>query len=787
MRRSWVRPLLARLVVLATVSAVLGGIGLLILVDRVGQDLPRDLSAVREYRPPSTCRIYARDGTLVDEFYLQRRIVVPLAALPSHVTWAFLAAEDLRFYRHGPVDMLGIGRALLENLRGGEVKQGGSSISQQVVKNLFLTPERSYKRKLREAILAWRLERELTKDQILELYLNLIYLGGGNYGVEAAARGYFGKSAAELDLAEVAMIAGLIPAPSRYSPYRAWELAKDRQRLVLRRMMDGGFVDTGTAQSAMEEPLKLRDRDSLTDRQAGSYADHVRQLVRRWFGDRFIFDEGLQVYSALDVPLQRKAEESLRAGLQAHRKRQGPQPPGRALTEEDAARFLDQADGLPRDPRTGAPLPPVAGTCMTALIVPAYGAPQLAAGPYRFRLKKEDAQSTVRAGPGSDDPRRTYFDLLQVRRSVPVCVDEVKDDAAPGDGEPDGVVSIDPKPWSEGAFVGLEPQSGRVRALVGGYDQSLEGFNHATQGRRQPGSSFKPFIYAAGMLRGHHQGTGVVDAPIAIGGWRPGNYGGKYGGSTTWRTALAKSYNAAAIRIGLEAGSEAVVAVARALGVASPLRSDVTLLLGSSEVTPIEMTAAYAGFAAGGRRVDPVFIERVTDNRGKVLAVAGQPLLHAGPGGEGRTLLPGGPGASAIPEHVAYEVLDMMREVVRAGTGKRAELPDRPVVGKTGTNSDYRDAWFVGVTPELAGGVWIGTDSTWSLGKDETGGKGCAPIFHDVVALWPPQGRPFPVPDSVWLVPGDLPSGRPSATAPPGDLLAWARSDLPGLPTARGP
>ncbi|MCK6528953.1 PBP1A family penicillin-binding protein [Myxococcota bacterium] len=778
MRRRWLRSLLIRLSLVSTVAASSVAMAGLVLLYRVGQDLPRDLSAVRDYRPPSTCRIYARDGTLVDEFYLQRRIVVPLSSLPSHVPWALLAAEDLRFYQHGPVDLLGIGRALAANLRGGEVRQGGSSISQQVVKNLFLTSERSYKRKLREAILAWRLERELTKDQILELYLNLIYLGGGNYGIEAAARGYFGKSAADLGLAEVAMIAGLIPAPSRYSPYRSWDLAKDRQRLVLHRMIEAGFVDPDTAQTALEEPIVLRDRDALTPRQGGAYSDHVRQLVRRWFGDRFIFDEGLQVYTALDVDLQRRAEEVVRESLRDHRERQGPRPPGRALEEDAARAFLDQAPDLPRRPGEPEPLLPEPGACFTALVAPARGAPHAAAGPWRFRFSKAALATSVRAGPLSDDPRRTMAELLQPRRPVPVCLEQLAEGAAPGDAEADGVVGLDPRPWSEGAFVALEPQSGRVRALVGGYDTALEGFNHATQGRRQPGSSFKPFIYAAALARGDGQGHRVLDSPIAIGGWRPKNYGGKYGGATTYRNALARSYNAAAVRVGLDVGSEAVVALARALGIASPLRSDVTLLLGSSEVTPLELTAAYAGFAAGGRRVDPVFVERIADNRGRVLARAGRPLVR--PGADGRVVLPGGPSDPALPEAAAYEVLDMMRQVVLAGTGRRADLQDRPVAGKTGTNSDYRDAWFVGLSPELAGGCWVGTNGPWSLGRDETGGRICAPVFHDVVGAWPASGHPFPVPDSIWLTPGDPASGLgdPRRFAPDGPLVARSRERL---------
>ncbi len=775
MVRSWIRALLLRfLLVGGAMALVLAGVGTL-LVYQVGQEVPRDLSALRDYRPPSTCRIFDRHGTLIDEFYLQRRIVVSLSSLPGHVPWAFLAAEDLRFYQHGPVDIPGILRALISNLRGGAVKQGGSSISQQVVKNLFLTPERSYKRKLREAILAFRLERELSKDEILELYLNLIYLGGGNYGVEAAARGYFGKSAAELTLPEVAMIAGLIPAPSRFSPYRSWDTAKERQRLVIRRMVEGGFVDQDTALRALAAPIVLRDRDALTVRQGGAYADHVRQLVRRVFGDRLAFDAGLQVHTALDLELQKVAQEALRNGLSGHRGRQGPLPPGRALIGADKEAFLQQGEGLPLS-KDGTVLLPGPGTCFPAMVIPARGAPELRAGPWRFALAREDAVRTVRAGPGSEDPRRPLREVMQPGRILKVCAGDMKKDALPGDDVLDGVVGVDPRPWSEGALAALEPQTGRVRALVGGFEETLEGFNRATQGRRQAGSSFKPFIYASALARGKNQGTGVLDGPLSIGGWSPKNYGGKYGGATTYRTALARSYNTAAVRVGMEVGADEVVRTARALGVSSVLHTDVTLFLGTSEVTPLEMAAAYSGFAAGGRRVDPVFIERVLDNRGRLIVQAGQRVRRSG--SEEWVSLPGGPTEGVLSPSAAYGTLDMLGEVVRAGTGKRAALPDRQVVGKTGTTSDYRDAWFVGMSSEIAISVWVGTDGQWSLGKDETGGKLCAPVFHDVAAKVPPSGQPFPIPDEVWMVPGDLASGRPGR--PGNGLLAWDRQKMPG-------
>jgi penicillin-binding protein 1A len=594
-----------------------------------GRDLPKRLDAKASYRPPVVSRVYDRAGVAIAEFYHQRRFIVPLSRIPPHVVNAFLAAEDARFFKHRGVDVAAILRALLTNLRHGEIREGGSTITQQLVRSLLLSPERTFRRKVREAILAYRLERHHSKEEILYLYLNHIYLGNGNYGVEAASRDYFGKGVESLNLAEAALLAGLPRAPSRSSPYRDFFAALERQRYVLRRLYEERWISELDYREALETPVRLAPSPSLNSQIAPYFAEHIRRLVGERYGFDPLFQGELEIFTSLDIGLQAAAQRAVREGL----------------------------DEL------------------------------------RLRYKSRTG------GSGADEP-------------------EV-----------------------QGALLAMEPATGMVRALVGGYDFSVSQYNRALQARRQPGSAFKPIVYVAALERGFGQLSVVRDAPLSfrLGPgkyWQPHNYQNRFFGPVTLRTALAHSLNSVAVRLAERVGVDGVIARARKLGIESRLERNLSLALGASSVTLLEMVRAYAAFASGGSLPRPLFITRITDRDGRVLETQ-EP--HREP---------------VLPPDVAYVLTNMLENVVQSGTARRAAALGFPVAGKTGTSSEFRDAWFVGYTPWLVAGVWVGYDDHRSLGEGETGGKVALPIWIAFMAEAARDRAPqaFPVPETIeWV------------------------------------
>lgn len=712
--------------------------------------LPPELGRDAEFRIPCSVQVFAADGSRVDQFYLERRVWVPIAELPSHVWQAFVASEDRRFFEHEGVDPIGIARALLVNLRGGETRQGGSTITQQLVKNLLVGKERSYRRKLREAVLAYRLEDELDKMELLELYVNYAALGSGNYGVEAAAQDYFGISARELDAGQASMLAGLVPAPSRYSPRHDPELAANRRETVLRLMVAQGFLDAVTASDHLTDPV-LVPRQS-PDRGANTaFLTETRREVRRIFGEDLPFLEGLQVHTPLLRDVQREVEAAVREGLSALDTRQGARGPTRTIPEAARAGFLQRGDGLRLDPQTSAFRPPEPGECFLGLAVDATGA--VDAGPFHFTLAREDLASKVRTAPGK--PAKALQAVLVPGDVLDICL-PAKDLDAPS--LPPGTVRRRARPWAEAAAVVIENRTGNVVALSGGYDVGLEGFIRATQAKRQAGSAFKPFVYAAALVSGYRQTDIVNDAPFVITGtnglpWRPKNYDGKYHGPIPLRNAIALSLNTVAVRLANEVGIERITTLARGLGVRTPLRRDLTVALGSSEVTPMDLAVGYASIARMGIHIDPVYLTRVLDRDGRELARAGERVAVPG---AGEREMPGGGGTRVMNAATAYVTVDMMRNVFDAGTAKKGRRPGMDFAGKTGTTSNFVDAWFVGYSPRYTVAVWIGTDGTTSIGEKETGGKAALPVWSRIMAALPnvPDER-FPVPDGVVLLPSE--------------------------------
>lgn len=745
---------------------------------RVVPELDARIEGLRSFRPLTTCRVQDKDGALIDEFYVERRIWLPWEEMAPVAWQAVIAAEDRRFFEHPGVDLWGIARAMVVNVLAGDIREGGSTITQQVVKNLVVGNERSYERKLIEALLAWRLEKQLGKDEILELYVNLVYLGAGNYGLEAAAQDYFGLSAQELDAGQAALLAGLIPAPSRYSPRRDPAAARVRRGLVLQAMVEEGYITAEQARSFGEGPVDPPRRAGRGGDTGTAYVTAVRREVRRLLGTELPVRHGLVVRTAYDPALQAVAEQAIEDAARAVQERQGLAGPIRSLAPGEVEPFLAAAQGLARDPETGAPALPAAGSCFPVVLGSGPRQP-VRAGSFSLLLPAAEWKRKVR----SRDPEQAGRSLSETRPTNQVwsvCTD--------GEGE----LVLQDEPWVQGAAVIVENATGRVVALTGGRGMELEGFLRATQARRQPGSSFKPYVYAAALRAGRSSQDIVVDGPISLpagGGktWSPGNYDGGYAGSVTLATAFAKSLNTVAVRLAMETGPEAIVQLARDLGVQTPLRSDLTVALGTSEVTPMDQATAMAGIARMGVTAEAHLLLEIHDTLGNREGVAGGPVVIDG---KAVAFLPGGPGRRVLPGGTAAALVELMRGVVEQGTARKARRPDQVRIGKTGTASDFVDAWFVGATPTHSVAVWIGTDGMTSLGPSETGGRAALPAFMAIADALPVGPElAFGLPDDAILLPtakGPLLSSR---SAPPAALrpVVPDPAPLPPFPQATPP
>ncbi len=712
-KRRWLRRIAAGVGLFVVVT---GGVAGWIVYREISANLP-PVDKLLQYQLPVATRVYAADGTLLGEFYTEKRYLVPIAKIPNVVRQAFIAAEDQSFYRHKGVDVLGIARAAMANFSAGTVVQGGSTITQQVVKSLLLTPEKSYERKLKEILLSLRLERQLTKDEILYLYLNLIYLGNGAYGVGAAAQEYFGKEVADLDLAEAALLAGLPQAPSRYSPVKHWDRAKYRQRYVLERMAREKYVTWEASEQALQKEIQLalHDASAPTYVAAPYFVEHVRRLLEERYGGTAPYQAGLNVYTTVDLPVQRAAEQALRANLDAIDMGRTRARPLRRLTQTEAQKFIAAAKAA-RDPNEPEP-----GRSYQALVL----------STDKSGVRVQVNRFTGLLVPTKDHPLPpglAKYDVIAVRRHA---------SKAGGGLE----LQLDSDPQLEGALVSIDLTNGHVKALVGGYDYERSQFNRVMQALRQPGSAFKPFVYSAALDRGPWTPASViVDEPIVLAGgnqaWMPKNYDKKFIGPTTLRKALAQSRNVVTVKLAQSAGLNYLVNYLPRFGFTRPFAKNLSISLGTAEVTLFDLARAYTAFANGGRRLDPLFITKITDPHGKVLEefqAAANPVIS--------------------PE-TAYLITSMLESVVQIGTGKRVAPLGRPVAGKTGTTNDMHDAWFVGYTPELLTGVWVGYDSERSLGKKQTGGRVAAPIFLSFMeaALGDAPVRDFPIPEGVTLV-----------------------------------
>ena len=678
------------------------------------------IQAAVDYQPPTTTQIFAADGSLIGEFYSQKRYLVPLDRIPAYVRQAFISAEDDSFYEHKGVDANGILRAFVNNIIAGGKVQGGSTITQQVVKTVLLTPQKSYERKLKEIILSTRLEQEVSKDDILTLYLNHIYLGSGAYGVAAAADEYFGKSIEDITLPEAALLAGLPQAPSRYSPYRHWPEAKARQRYVLNRMYEEGYIDRETRDAAIVEPVSMASRKG-SFQAAPYFVEHVRRILEEKYGRTVLYELGLRVKTTLDPRMQQEAETALRRGIdRLSAERGGFHNAYREMSHEERNNYLRLQEAAFRGMER-----PESGFSYEALVTNVRGSSaRVQIGPFAGDL-------VIPVSPTGKQTKLGLMDLIRAR--------VVEEDDANGDH---GALRFeyDPGPLLEGALVAMEPTTGVVRALVGGYDFDRSHFNRAIQARRQPGSSFKPLVYAAALDRNFTPASVIVDEPISYKDngriWSPQNFDKKFHGPTSLREALTKSRNVVTVRLAERIGLSYLTGYLPRFGLQGPIPRNLSISLGTLEVTPMELAVAYSTFANNGLRATPVMITEISDAQGQVLE-RNEPQL-----------------TQVLPPTTAYQMTSMLQDVVRRGTGTAAQGLAQPTAGKTGTTNDLEDAWFVGYTPQLLSVVWIGFDNKRPLGPKSTGGKVSAPIWKDFMAQAlkdVPEGH-FPVPDGLRCV-----------------------------------
>jgi len=607
------------------------------------QGLP-SIENLKNYQPPIITKFYSEDEEIIGEFFIEKREVVSLERIPNHLIQAFVAGEDGRFFKHKGLDYWAILRALLKNIFSGEIIQGGSTITQQVVKTLLLTPEKSLTRKVREAILSFKIEKYLTKEEILYLYLNQIYLGHGAYGVAVAAENYFSKSVEELNLAESALLAGLPQAPSKYSPHTHFEQAKKRQVYILNRMVEEGFISHPESLRALQVPIKVMGKQYPTVEKAPYFVEHARKYIEEKYGKDALYKGGLRVYTTIDLKAQAIAQEMVESGLKEIEKRQ--------------------------------------------------------------KYSSRESSTSV-----------------------------------------------------EGALICFDLERGYIKVMVGGRDFKKSQFNRTTQALRQTGSAFKPIVFASALDKGYTPASIVIDSPIVFEfgnkKWRPQNYDEKFNGPTTLRNALAQSMNVVTVKIARDIGIDYIRDYARNLGISSSIHNHLAMALGSSSLSLYELTKAYAVFAHQGKLFKPIFIKKVLDRDGNLLE-ENLPLNHPKePPDEKQVISP----------QTAYLMTYLLETAVQSGTGWRAKALGRPVAAKTGTTDQFFDAWFIGYTPELVTGVWVGFDEDRSLGENETGARAASPIWVAFMSkvLKDKEMKAFPVPEGIEFMQIDPKTGQMSS------------------------
>jgi penicillin-binding protein 1A len=725
----------ALVVALFAVAAILGTISGVLFV--YAGDLPQ-ISALDHYEPSTITRILAADGQVVGEFATERRVVIGYDAIAPQLRQAIIASEDAEFDRHFGLSIPRIVIALLKDVIERRKAAGASTLTQQLARNLFLTPEKTWERKIKEAILAIQIEKRYTKREIFALYANQIYFGHGAYGVEAASRIYFGKSARDVSLEEAALIAGIIQLPSRQSPYVNMDAALRRRNYALTRMADAGYISAEEATGARRKPVTTAGLPGDANSIAPFYVEEVRKYLEATFGAKQLYENGLTVRTALNVDLQRAANAALADGLRALDKRRGFRKPQRNLVDEGADLDAFRLPQWQRRLEPGGVVPAIVTAVEPTRIAVRAGTRRGEIGRQGFAwTRRSNATSLVRVG-----------DLVEVR------VDR-QEEGAPFTG------TLEQSPAVQGAMLALDNRTGQILAMVGGFSFERSKFNRAVQAYRQLGSTFKPFVYTVAIDRGLTPASIVLDTPVAFAAgpgqppYTPTNYDGTWGGAITLRRALEQSRNVPAVRLMETLGPRQVLAYAARFGFTSPMQPYLSTALGAAEASLLEVTAAYAVFPNQGVRMRPHQVLKITDR-------------------EGNSLEENRPEPSdAIRADTAYVMTHLLEGVILHGTGSRAAALNWPLGGKTGTTDDYTDAWFVGFDPDITVGVWVGHDQKRPLGPNETGAVAALPIWIDIMKAWiaTRQERPaFTAPGNVVFVSVDRATGGTAESGAPDAL-----------------
>lgn len=747
---------------------VIAAIGIVFAVfAHYGKDLP-DYTQLKNYEPPIITRIYAGDGRLLAEYAQERRVFVPIEIIPKQVKDAFIAAEDQNFYTHSGVDPYAIARAAINNFlhRGSGRMGGASTITQQVAKNFLLTNERTIERKIKEAILATRMEEAMSKDQILELYLNEIYLGQRSYGVAAAAQTYFNKKLDDLNIAEAAYLAALPKAPNNYHPIRKHDAAVARRNWVIDRMNAEGYITESQADLSKAMPLAMTLKDESDVVSAPYYAEEVRRELEAKYGKASLYEGGLAVRTSVDPKLQAIAQKALRNGLMDYDKRHGWRGPLSHIDDLDdwTAKLaeIDEPIEMPEEWRLG--------------IVLEAGATSAKVGLAENKTLTLDVTSVAWARQCLEDCYALGPEITEVNQVIKtgdvIMVEEVSKK---------WILRQIPK--VQGALVALDPHTGRVLAMQGGWKYSVFGqYNRVIQANRQPGSAFKPFVYLAALDEGFTPATRVLDAPFSIeqspgNFWKPTNYSGEFYGPTPIRIGVEKSRNLMTVRLADHLGMPKVIEYAKRFGIADEMKPYLSYALGAGETTLMKLTTAYGMLVNGGKKITPTLIDRIQDRRGQtIFSYDNRPCPNCGDlirwDGQTTPEVPDNREQIADPR-TAYQMVSILEGVVQRGTAAKLAKLDRPLAGKTGTTNKSKDTWFIGFSPDLVVGVFVGFDDPKSLGKRETGASTAAPIFGEFMeaALKDVSPMPFRVPAGVKNVRINADTGR---AAMPGDKhIIW--------------
>ena len=717
-------------------------------------DLP-DYKKLSNYQPPISSRVYSEDSKLIAEYAIEKRLFIPYESIPLKVINSFLSAEDKNFFNHSGVDAKGILRAIVNNIKNitqNKRLEGASTITQQVAKNFLLTNEVSMKRKIKEAILAFRIERAYTKERILELYLNQIYLGQGAYGIAAASLEYFDKSIKDLNYSETALLAALPKAPSKYNPYRYPEIAKFRRNLVLQNLTDNNFISKKKYKELKDSKLILKKRKIKIVNEANSYTEEVRRTVKKIYGFEKLYSQGLSIRTPLNIDYQIQALQSLRKGIEDYDRRRGWRGP--IVNKINNANWENKIAQYNLDPTLNWKIAEITSVNKDSL---------------KFKIIKdnknnqegilflEDIQWTLRQKKNLNEVYN-IGDILFIK-------------------EEQKKWKIKQYPRVNGGIVVLNPFNGNVLALVGGFNYKTSEFNRVTQAKRQPGSAFKPIVYAAALEKGFAPNSIILDAPfverqgIGLKNWKPENYGKKFYGPSTFRKGIEYSRNLMTVRIAKILGLQEVLKLSEELNIYKETPELLSVSLGAAETTLIDLTSAYAPFVNGGKKITPKLISRIQDRRGKTIFFEkNRKCFGCDKFIREENELPKIESTSkkVISEETAYQMTSILQGVVERGTAKKIKSLGVPLAGKTGTTNDNYDAWFIGFSSDIVIGVYVGYDNPKTLGKNETGSKVALPIFSDFVqnALFKDDFQDFQIPENIYLTTLNYDTGLKSS---PGD------------------